>query len=157
MQEFRKVFLQDSGYEYSDEENTTFAAGKEWRWIDLRSLRLMSERMERLVDSDTSNNIDVYVKADGERRQQIYVYYQDLNGIYTLENRDNSNQFWQSDYAWTHFTFVPPGNRAYEGKSVYVFGELTNYQQNENSKMTFSSRVVLLLLFQVTCLKCKRL
>ncbi len=134
----RPTIFRGNYYEYSDEENTTFAAGKEWRWIDLRSLRLMSERMERLVDSDTSNNIDVYVKADGERRQQIYVYYQDLNGIYTLENRDNSNPFWQSDYAWTHFTFVPPGNRAYEGKSVYVFGELTNYQQNENSKMIFN-------------------
>lgn len=134
----RPTIFRGNYYEYSDEENTTFAAGKEWRWIDLRSLRLMSERMERLVDSDTSNNIDVYVKADGERRQQIYVYYQDINGIYTLENRDNSNQFWQSDYAWTHFTFVPPGNRAYEGKSVYVFGELTNYQQNENSKMIFN-------------------
>lgn len=134
----RPTIFRGNYYEYSDEENTTFAAGKEWRWIDLRSLRLMSERMERLVDSDTSNNIDVYIKADGERRQQIYVYYQDINGIYTLENRDNSNQFWQSDYAWTHFTFVPPGNRAYEGKSVYVFGELTNYQQNENSKMIFN-------------------
>lgn len=134
----RPTIFRGNYYEYSDEENTTFAAGKEWRWIDLRSLRLMSERMDRLVDSDTSNNIDVYVKPDGERRQQIYVYYQDLNGIYTLENRDNSNPFWQSDYAWTHFTFIPPGNRAYEGKSVYVFGELTNYQQNENSKMIFN-------------------
>ena len=83
----RPTIFRGNYYEYSDEENTTFAAGKEWRWIDLRSLRLMSERMERLVDSDTSNNIDVYVKADGERRQQIYVYYQDLNGIYTLENK----------------------------------------------------------------------
>jgi hypothetical protein len=37
-----------------------------------------------------------------------------------------------------HFSFVPPGGRAYEGKSIYVFGELTNYEQNENSKMEFN-------------------
>lgn len=135
----RPTIFRGNYFEYSDEENTTFAAGKEWRWIDLRSLRLMSERMDRLVDSDTSSQIDVFVKPDSERRQQIYVYYQDLNGIYTLENRDNSNPFWQSDYAWTHFTYVPPGNRAYEGKSVYVFGELTNYEQNEDSKMIFNA------------------
>lgn len=134
----RPTIFRGNYYEYSDEENTTFAAGKEWRWIDLRSLRLMSERMDRLIDSDTSDRTDVYVKPDVERRQQIYVYYQDLNGIYTIENRDNSNPFWQSDYAWTHFTFVPPGNRAYEGKSVYVFGELTNYEQSDASRMIFN-------------------
>lgn len=125
-------------YEYSDEENTTFPSGKEWRWIDLRSLRLLSDRMQKVVDSDTSDRIDVYVNPDGERRQQLYVYYRDLNGIYLMENRDNSNPFWQSDYAWVHFTFVPPGNRAYEGRSVYVFGELSNYEQNDASRMTFN-------------------
>ena len=134
----RPSIFRGNYYEYSDEENTTFQAGKEWRWIDLRSLRLMSERMDKLLDSDTSKRIDVYVKPDGERRQQLYVYYRDNNGIYTIENRDNANPYWQSDYAWTHFTFVPPGNRAYEGKAVYVYGELTNYEQNDASRMFFN-------------------
>ena len=134
----RPTIFRGNYYEYSDEENTTFPAGKEWRWIDLRSLRLMSERMDKLFDSDTSNRVDVYIKPDGERRQQLYIYYHDYNGIYTIENRDNNNPYWQSDYAWTHFTFIPPGNRAYEGKSVYVFGELTNYEQNDASRMLFN-------------------
>jgi len=134
----RPTVFRGNYYEYSDEENTTFQAGKEWRWIDLRSLRLMSERMDKLFDSDTSNRIDVYVKADGERRQQLYVYYRDLKGTHKIENRDNANPYWQSDVAWTHFTFIPPGNRAYEGKSVYLFGELTNYEQTDASKMEFN-------------------
>ncbi len=134
----RPTIFRGNYFEYSDEENTTFEAGKEWRWIDLRSLRLMSERMDKLLDSDTSDRIDVYINPDGERRQQLYVYYRDYNGIFTLENRDNANPYWQSDYAWTHFTFIPPANRAYEGKSVYVFGELTNYEQNDASKMIFN-------------------
>jgi Domain of unknown function (DUF5103) len=134
----RPTIFRGNYYEYSDEENTTFAAGKEWRWIDLRSLRLLSDRMVKVLDSDSSNRIDVLIKPDGERREQIYAFYRDFNGIYTIENRDNSNPLWQSDYAWVHFTFVPPGNRAYEGKSVYVFGELTNYEQNDASKMIFN-------------------
>jgi hypothetical protein len=136
----RPTIFRGNYYEYSDETNTTFEAGKEWRWIDLRSLRLMSDRMEKLIDSDTSKRIDVFVKPDGERRQQIYIYYRDINGIYTIENRDNSNPLWQSDYAWTHFTYVPPGNKAYEGKSVYVFGELTNYEQSDESRMLFNEQ-----------------
>lgn len=134
----RPSIFRGNYYEYSDDEKTTFAAGKEWRWIDLRSLRLMSDRMTKIVDNDTTDRIDIYVKPDSERRQQIYVYYRDFNGIYTVENRDNNNPYWQSDYAWTHFTFIPPGNAPYAGKDVHVFGELTNYVQNDASKMEFN-------------------
>jgi hypothetical protein len=136
----RPTIFRGNYYEYSDEENTTFQAGKEWRWIDLRSMRLMSERMRKLVDSDSTDRIDVYVIPDEERRQQLYVYYRDLNGIYTIENRDGNNPHWQSDYAWVHFTYVPPGNRQYEGRSIYLFGELTNYEQNDKSRMVFNEQ-----------------
>jgi len=134
----RPTIFRGNYYEYSDEENTTFAAGKEWRWIDLRSLRLRSDRMQRIMDNDSTNRIDVYVAPDADRRKQVYIYYRDLNGLYTVENRDNSNPLWQSDYAWVHFTFVPPGKKAFEGKSLYLFGELTNYEQNDESKMLFN-------------------
>ena len=123
-------------FEYNDESMTSFPAGKEWRWIDLRSLRLMSERMHRLDKQPTRT--DVYVKPDGERQSQAYLYYRDLDGLYTLETSDNVNPFWQSDYAYVHFSFFPPGNRPYEGRSVYLFGEFTNYSLDENSRMNFN-------------------
>jgi hypothetical protein len=125
-------------YEYIDEEKTTFPSGKEWRWIDLRSLQLMSDRMQRIVD--TAKQFDVYVKPDIARNQQVYVFYNDLDGIYTVENRDGNNPYWQSDYAQTHFTFIPPNNRPIEGKELYLFGELTNYSADENSKMIFNEK-----------------
>ncbi len=125
-------------YEYSDEENTTFPAGKEWRWIDLRSLRLMSDRMQRMDEADKTRT-DVFVKPDVERGSQVYVYYQDYDGIYTIENSDGDNPLWQSDFAWVHFTFIPPGNRAFEGKSIYLFGELTNYLPDDSSRMIFNA------------------
>lgn len=134
----RPTVFRGNYYEYSDEENTTFPAGKEWRWVDLRSLRLRSDRIQRIVDNDSSNRVEVYVTPDTDRRQKVYIYYRDQNGVYTIENRDNANPLWQSDYAWVHFTFVPPGNRAFEGKSVYIFGELTNYEQDSSSRMDFN-------------------
>ena len=134
----RPTIFRGNYYEYSDDNKTTFPAGKEWRWIDLRSLRLMSERMEDIHYNEADHITDVYVKPDVERKQQLYFYYRDLNGIYTIENRDNPNPLWQSDYARVHFTFIPPGNRPYIGRSVYVFGELTNYTQDDNAKMAFN-------------------
>lgn len=132
----RPTIFRGNYYEYSDEDVTTFPAGKEWRWIDVRSLRLMSDRMLRIVD--TGNRTDVYVKPDAERRQQVYTYYHDLDGIYTIENIDGNNPYWQGDYAHVHFSFFPAGNRPYEGKSIYLFGELTNYSQDDSSRMIFN-------------------
>jgi hypothetical protein len=135
----RPTIFRGNYFEYSDDENSTFQGGKEWRWIDLRSLRLLSDRMQRIVDTDKVRT-DIYVKPDVERNQQVYIYYRDYNGIYLVENTDGTNPFWQSDYAWVHFTFIPPGKRAYEGKSVFLFGELTNYSPGEESKMIFNEQ-----------------
>lgn len=132
----RPTIFRGNYFEYSDDA-TTFAGGKEWRWIDLRSLRLLSDRMMKIDDS-AKDRVDVYVKPDVDRRQQVYFFYTDINGIYTIENTDGNNPYWQSDYAYTHFTFVPPGNQAIAGKDVYLYGELTNYATNDSSRMEFN-------------------
>jgi hypothetical protein len=121
--------------EYNDEAYTAFPAGKEWRWIDLRSVRLMSERMVRIDKQPTRT--DVYVKPDGERQQQAYLFYQDINGLYTIETTDNVNPFWQSDYAYVHFSYFPPANRPYAEKDIFLFGEFTGYALDENARMDF--------------------
>jgi hypothetical protein len=132
----RPTIYRGNYYEYSDDA-TSFPSGREWRWIDLRSLRLMSDRMQQLVD--TGDRTDVYVKPDAERQQQVYVYYRDINGIYTIENTDGNNPYWQSDYAWVHFTYVPPGRQPYPGRDVYLFGEMTGYLPNDSSRMSFNT------------------
>lgn len=132
----RPSIFRGNYFEYYDDATTTFEAGKEWRWIDLRSLRLRSDRMQRLVP-DSAHQVYVFVKPDGERIRQPYLFYRDLDGIYTIENIDNLNPYWQSDYAHVIFTFVPPGGREYEGKDIYLFGELTNYAQDTSSRMDF--------------------
>lgn len=123
-------------YEYSDENYTSMPAGKEWRWIDLRSLRLMSDRMGRIESG--KDRTDIYLRPDGERQQQLYVYYRDLNGRYSIETTDNVNPYWQTDYAYCHFSFFPPGNKPYDGKDVYIIGDITNYGSDADAKMIFN-------------------
>lgn len=123
-------------FEYSDEAETGVEAGKEFRWLDMRSLRLRSDRMETL---DTrGDSVQVYLKTEGTRAGQAYIYYRDLNGSYTIESYDNPNPFWQGDYAFTHFRFIPPGNRPLEGSDVYLFGELTNWASDTTGLMHFN-------------------
>jgi Domain of unknown function (DUF5103) len=129
--------LRGNYFEYNDEGTNSFPAGKEWRWIDLRSNRLMSERMQRLDKQPTRT--DVYIKPDSERSQQIYYYYRDINGFYTIETTDKVNPFWQSDYSYVHFTFFPPNNQQYAGKDIYLYGEFTNYAISNDTKMEFNN------------------
>lgn len=132
----RPTIYRGNYYEYSDEQITTMPAGKEFRWIDLRSLRLMSDRMQEIdTRKDTT---EVFVKPDAPRGSQVYVYYRDINGSYTIETMENVNPFWQGDYAKVHFSFFPPGNVPIAGDDVYLFGEFTNYGADSSGKMNFN-------------------
>jgi len=132
----RPTIFRGNYYEYSDESITAMPAGKEWRWIDLRSYRLKSDRMEDI--NTRGDTTEVYVKKEGSRNGQIYVYYRDVNGRYVIETLENINPFWQGEYGSVHFTYQPPGNKAFEGKDVYIFGELSNFAKDEDGKMDFN-------------------
>ncbi len=123
-------------YEYSDEALTAMQAGKEWRWIDLRSYRLMSDRMQSInTRGDTTH---VYVKPDASRNGLSYVYNRDINGSYIIESLENSNAFWQGEYGLVHFTYVPPGGVRVSKTDVHLFGEFTNYAAGELGLMTYN-------------------
>jgi hypothetical protein len=133
----RPTIYRGNYYEYSDEGITAMPAGKEFRWIDLRSLRLMSDRMLHL--ENRGDTTQVIVKPDPARATLTYIYYNDLDGRFTTEALESINPFWQGDYAYVHFSYFPAGNKAMEGKDVYLFGELTNYGMDTTGKMMFNS------------------
>lgn len=124
-------------YEYNDESITSFPALKEFRWVDLRSFRLKSDRVQRLEAK--GNSTEIFIKPEAQRSSQAYVYYRDLNGSYTVESLENVNPFWQGDFAIVHFSYFPPNNRAIEGQDVYLFGEFTNYAMDTSGKMSFNA------------------
>lgn len=133
----RPTISRGNYYEYSDEAITAMPAGKEWRWIDLRSYRLKSDRMQSIeVKRDTTH---IYVKPDPSRAGQTYIYYRDLNGHYTIETLENINPLWQGDYSYVHFSYFPEGNQPYNGQELYLFGALTNYATDASAKMVFNA------------------
>ena len=132
----RPTIYRGNYYEYSDEAITALPAAKEFRWVDLRSLRLKSDRMLDL--NSKGDTAKVILRPDPERASQVYVYYRDLNGSYTIETLEDINPFWQGDYAMVHFTYFPPGNRPFAGNDLYLFGEFTNYASDTTGRMNFN-------------------
>ncbi|MFN4284448.1 MAG: DUF5103 domain-containing protein [Lacibacter sp.] len=130
------TFVRQNILEYNTENDGLFPGQKEWRWVNLTSLRLQTDRIER--GEYTNRGQTLFVKPEGERKDLRYMYYRDANGMYQLVNIENNNPFWQGDYATVWFRYVPPQNQPYADKDLYLFGELTNYEFSERNKMNFN-------------------
>ena len=131
------TFVRLNELEYNNENNSIFPGGKEWRWLDLRSFKLQSDRVD--YADYNKNSTSMYLRKDIDRGRQQYVYYSDLNGKYTVDTYEALNQYWQSDYATVHFSLVPPNATPYADKDIYLAGQLTNYIFDEKTKMVFNS------------------
>jgi len=123
-------------YEYSDEAITSFQAAKEFRWADLRSFRMRTDRVQEINNRGDTTRIEL--KPDPSRNDHGYVYFRDLNGMYTIETYESINPYWQGDYAEVTFNYYPPGNRQVAGNDIYIFGEFTNYGLDTSGKMIFN-------------------
>ncbi len=134
----KPTFMRPGSLEYNTEQDALFPGGREWRWLDLRSFRLQSDRVAKADYS--GNKTDILVVPDGDRTQQRFVMYKDNNGMYFNEVLDGINPFWQADYATVHFSYSPPGKMALGGRDVYLFGELTDYGDQPNAKMEFNAQ-----------------
>jgi hypothetical protein len=131
------AFIRGNVLEYNGERDCVFPAGKEYRWADLQSFRFQSDRVDR-VDKTREPN-EIYIKPDQERNNLRYIFFSDRNGWDEINSTDASNPWWQGDYGYVHFTFVPANNQPYAGKNVYLMGEATGNQLGDTSKMDYDA------------------
>jgi hypothetical protein len=129
------TFVRGKDIEYNTDSELNFQAGREWRWADLRSFRFWSDRIRKGEQDQNGNTI--YLKPDSQRKGLRYSFYRDLNGMFTIENTDRVNPYWQGDYAKVQFNYLPPGNKIIENKELYLIGKFTNYELNSDTRMKF--------------------
>ena len=130
------TFVRGNVLDYSNESIAQFPAGKEWRWLDLRSFRLQSDRIDHADYGKTFTNM--YVVPDIDRSTQRYVYYPDYNGSYSNITYESINPLWQADYATVKFSFAPPEGKPFEKKDMYLAGEFTGYELSDKYKMKYN-------------------
>ena len=131
------TFIKQDMLQYSNENEMIMPAGKEFRWLNLRSFRLLGDRIRRQENTDSSFNL--YVKEDLPRLPRQYFYYRDLNGLSINETIENINPLWNADYAKVHFSFKPPGGLPIRNGQLVIMGELSNYGKDPDATMTFNS------------------
>ncbi|MEY3946424.1 MAG: hypothetical protein RJB03_1130 [Bacteroidota bacterium] len=130
------TFQRQDLLQYSNENEMVMPAGKEFRWLNLRSFRLLGDRIRRQENTDSS--FSLFVKEDLPRLPKQYFFYRDANGLFINETVEKINPYWNADYATVKFTFVPPSNQAYRGSDLVIMGELTNYAKDKGAQMQFN-------------------
>jgi Domain of unknown function (DUF5103) len=123
-------------YDYLD--SITFQAGKEWRYVDLRSTKFRSERVAAIDKGEET--FDVILRTDLDRSREPYLIYQDLNGGFFTATMDYPNQSVDpsvsADYVNTIFTLKQTDE--IDDSDVYLFGKLTDYKIDPRFKMTYN-------------------
>ena len=83
------LFIRANQLVFDYQDQIVFPAGKEFRPLDLRSLRFrapMVFSIENLRDRS-----EVTLNKDGSRESQPYIEFNDINGKFVLETKDQSN------------------------------------------------------------------
>ena len=126
-------FVNNNELSYNDNRTLDFGGGSEFRYFDLRSLRLASERV---TDIRLDSTIHVYLMADENEKQAAYASTFDENGQFFIRNQDKADADTESDYAWVTFSLNDAD--ATEG-TIYVVGAFNNYTCNESNRMTYNA------------------
>jgi len=130
------TFIRPEMLEFVNEQEMLFPAMREWRWLNLRSFRLLGDRITSQENTDTSFRLNVM--EENSRVASPYFYFNDMNGRFINETTERINPFWEADYATVHFSFEPPGKQPFRNGDLFVFGEITGYGKNPGSKLTYN-------------------
>lgn len=139
-------FVNNNELTYNDNRTLDFGGGNEFRFVDLRSVRLASERVTNI---QLDSAIRVELVTDRNHQNASYASVFDENGSFFIRNQDKSDADTESDYAWV--TFSLDDHQGTDG-AVYVVGRFNDYVRNEANQLAHSpgekKRSVTLLLKQ---------
>jgi len=133
------AFMKGPTYEYNSERDLLFAAGKEYRWADLKSFRFQSDRVAGVTVSDgRPAGYDVILKTDMARNESQYMPYVDYDGFLQIASTENIQVSYQGDYGLVRFSYKTATGQPYAGRDLYVLGQFNQYRKDDNSRLVYN-------------------
>lgn len=123
-----------SEFDFSVINELAFPAGNEYRYLDMKTLKYNTDRMNSL--QYTENGYQVYIFPDVPRNKGNYFTEEDINGRRLIAANDTRDSYTEGDYAWVHFTL--PLEYPFLDGSLYVFGELSDWQFSNVNIMRYN-------------------
>ena len=131
----KPLFLRENQLDYTYETGNAFNGGNEYRRFDLRSLRYLTENVQKIITDSAITH--VYLLGDESRSYKQYTTEYDLNGYYSIKTYDGRNDELEADYAWVHFYLSYDFQRT-DG-NFYVFGMFSQNQCTPENKLIYDS------------------
>lgn len=135
----KPAFITGYKMDFSNIDNTlTFPGGNEYRFLDIRSLRLKNDKTIEMAE-DNNGEIRMRLRKEVSRKDLQYTLLQDLNGSMFMANIDGREGNTDGGYAWIRFSLYserPPT----EVGNVYLMGQLSGNYLNPDWKMDYNYR-----------------
>lgn len=121
-------------FDYQDK--VVFPGGKEFRPLDIRSMRYRAQGVAKIEQTD--DTYEITLEKDRKRFSDAYFQRVDIDGNFVIENNDrqNLNADLSGNYANVLFQLYSP--EPYYDDDVYVFGALTDWQLKPDFKMAYN-------------------
>jgi hypothetical protein len=130
----KPLFVRNEELLYDYQNKIVFDGGKEYRHLNLQTTRYKTDKMLRIIEDDVDGNI-VQLVDEFPRLSVPYLFENDLNGKYIINNEHEDEPETEADYIWTHFYLKKPVEL--DGGDVYIFGGLTEFQIDPLFKMEY--------------------
>ncbi len=124
----------DEKLEFDYQDRIVFDAKREFRPLDIRSLRNSSLDVEEINRYD--DGYHVTLKKDHLRKGLAPISYVDLNGHFIIESRERADAALEGDYANVLFTLE--ATNAYKDVDFYIYGSLSDWELKEEFKMAYN-------------------
>lgn len=106
-----------------------FSATNEFRYIDIKSLKFISERVE-FFNYEPITGYHIYLKEDKCRGDKQYFYNEDLAGKFFISNQEtNDPDTLDAEYMFVHFKL---GTGIPLPSDIYIEGALTDWGMDDN-------------------------
>jgi hypothetical protein len=130
----RPSFIRSNEIVYSSPDKLIFDGVNEYRSFDINSIRYISSGLESI--EHMAGEFNVQLLPSQSNRKQKYTTLPDINGKYLVKLERSEQSDIEADYVWVYFTL--PYYDQLSGKKVYVYGELTGWNLEEENLMNYN-------------------
>lgn len=130
------LFFRANQLVFDYQDVVVFPGGKEFRQLDLRSLR---SRLPQVASVDSyRDRIEVSLQSERSRGTQPYLEYNDINGKFVIETQDQNNPL-AANYAQVLFSLSV--DAPFYDDDLYVVGAFSDWQLKKEFQMAYNNAV----------------
>ncbi len=134
IENIQPMFIKGNILEYNYQGKIVFPGLKEFRDLDMRSLRFGSGKIKDVYP--TQDHFEAELMTEISRQDEAYFFEKDANGAFFFENFEEDQANIESDYAYVTFNYK--STFPVEDGSIYVVGRITDWQPREEFKLKYN-------------------